>query len=585
MRPRRVRRTVVTGRRSSSTIRFGVFEADLAAGELRRSGTKLKVQDQPFQVLATLLERPGQLITRDELQQRIWPGDTFVDFERGLNKAISRLRDALGDSAERPAFIETLARRGYRFVALVERKITSLAVLPLESLSGDASQDYWADGITDELITSIAKLADIRVISRTSVMRFKSRAMPVATIASELGVDAVVQGSVSVADRRMRIRAQLIDPYSDRHLWADSFDRELRDAVTLQHEIAQRIAGHLLPQLAGERPGRSAGGHQVNTDAYEAYLRGRFLWNKRTQEGIDRSFEYFNRAIALDPEYAPAYAGLADSYVILGIFALRPSHDVCPKARTAAEQSLRLDDSLAQAHSSLAVVKNLYDWDRRGSEEQFKRALELDPSCVVAHQWYAVLLTCLRRHEEALVEVSRARDLDPLSLVVNCMVAVTQMRAQLFDQAVSTCSKAIELDPGNPFGHLTLARCLDARGRVQEALVESENSVKLSGNALQYAAHLGFAYARSGDQVRARVVLEALRARAETQYVSPFHFALIHIALAEFDLAFEFLERSLHERTMRMASGELFDPPFERLRLDLRFRDLVTRLGLPMAAA
>ena len=232
------------GRRSSSTLRFGVFEADLNAGELRRSGTRVELQDQLFQVLAVLLERPGQVITRDELQQRIWAGDTFVDLERGLNKAISRLRDTLGDSAERPTFIETLAKRGYRFIAPVGAKIRSLAVLPLQNLSGDPSEDFWADGITDELITSIAKLASIRVISRTSVMRFKSSAMRLAEIASELGIDAVVQGSLSVSDTRVRIRVQLVDPHTDQHLWLDSFDRELRDAVTLQQEIAHRVAVH-----------------------------------------------------------------------------------------------------------------------------------------------------------------------------------------------------------------------------------------------------------------------------------------------------------------------------------------------------
>jgi TolB-like protein len=509
----------------------------------------------------------------------IWAGDTFVDFERGLNKAISRLRDALGDSAENPTFIETLARRGYRFIAPVGAKIRSLAVLPLENLSRDASQDYWADGITDELITTIARLANIRVIARASIMRFKSSALPLAEIAAELGVDAVVQGSLSVSDRRIRIRVQLIDPHTDQHLWVDSFDRELRDAVTLQQEIAQGISGHLLPHLAEERHTRVE--RQALPEAYESYLRGRFLWNKRTQEGIDKSFEYFNRAIILDPDFARAHAGLADSYVILGIFALLPSHDVCPKARVSAERALRLDDSLAEAHSSLAVVKNLYDWDRSGSECGFRRALELDPSCVVAHQWYAVLLTALRRHEEALAMVLRARELDPLSLLAHCMVAVTQMRAGQFAEAVNTCSKAIELDPDNPFGHLILARCLDARNQVHEALVESESAVKLSGNALPYAAHVGFAYARCGDQLRARSILQALQARTEMEYISPFHFALIHVALDEFDLAFEFLDRSLQERVMRMASGELFDPPFERLRPFGRFRDLINNLGLP----
>jgi TolB-like protein len=492
--------TVEKGRKWSPAVRFGVFEADLQAGELRRSGVKVRLQDQPFQVLSALLEHPGQVVTRDQLQQKIWAADTFVDFDRGLNKAINRLRDALGDSSEKPSFIETLPKRGYRFIARVERNISSVAVLPLENLSGDPNQEYWADGITDELITHVAKIVNLRVISRTSVMRFKRSSKALTEIARELGVDAVVQGSVVVSDRKVRIRAQLIDPSNDRHLWAESYERELGDVVTLQAQVAQAIAGQIRTRLTPEEEARFARGRRVNPEAYDAYLRGRFFWSKRTEAGIEQSFEYFNQAIALDVTCSAAYAGLADSYLMLGIFGVLSPHDFCPKARGAAEKALELDEGLAEAHNSLAAVRHLYDWDWPGAEQEFRRALELDPNCALAHQWYASLLSGLGRHEEALTEVLRARDLDPLSLVINAFVGFIHMRARQYSQAIEASRKAIDLDPTNPFGHWILARSLDAGDQIREALAESEEAVKLSGNRFPYAAHLGYAYARMGDR-------------------------------------------------------------------------------------
>ena len=567
-------------KKSLPAIRFGVFEADIEAGELRRSGVKVRLQEQPFQVLAALLERPGQVITRAELQKKIWIADTFVNFDCGLNKAVNRLRHALGDSADTPKFIETLPRRGYRFAAPVEQGISSLAVLPLDNLSGDPKQEYWADGMTDELITHLAKIRDLRVISRTSAMRFKNTTLPLGEIARQLGVGALIRGSVVVSDRKVRIRAQLINPFTDDHLWVDSYERELGDVMTLQRQIAYAIACQIRSRLTPEEEAGFAGVRSVNAEAYEAYLKGRFFWNKRTKADLERSFAYFRQAIAADAAYAAPYAGLADCYILMNVFGLSSPHVVCPKAREAAEKALELDEGLPEAHNSLAAVRHLYYWDWPGSEQEFRRALELDRNCAVAHHWYAVLLSLLQRHEEAIAQVLAARDLDPLSLVVNAFVGFIYMKAGRHDRAIEACRQAIELDPTNPFGHWLLARGLDAGGKLDEALGQSHEAAKQSGNSLPYVSHLGYAYARVGDRLAACNVLEQLTERSMTEYVSPFDFALIYSALDEKELAIEWLKKAFQERNSRLVA-EFRGPVFGGLQFDTTFQDLTRRFGLP----
>ena len=512
-------------------VSFGPFEADLRSGELLKSGAKVKLQDQPFQVLAALLERAGQVVTREELRQEIWQADTFVDFERGLNKAINRLRESLGDSAEEPKFIETLPRRGYRFIAPVERNIRSLAVLPLQNLSGDPNREHWADGITDEMITHVARIVSLRVISRTSVMRFKNTEKSTAKIARELGVDVVLQGSAVVSDQRVRIRVQLIDPFRDQHLWAEAYDRELGDVITLQAQIAQAIARQIRARLTPEEHARSEPGRPVNPQAYEAYLKGRFFWNNRTAGGLEKALEYFSRAVSIDAGYAPAYSGLADSCVIMGVFGFQSPHDLYPKAKKLAEKALALDETLAEAHKSLAAVRDHYDWNWTSSEQAFTRALELDPNCAIAHQWYAAMLSNVQRYEEAVEQALQARDLDPLSLVIYAFVGFMQMRAGHHDQAIQECNKAVELDPSNPFGRWMLARSFDAADKTVEALQEAERAVMLSGNLSPYAAQLGYALARTGDRAGALRVLGQLSERRDSGYVAPFDVAFIYAGL------------------------------------------------------
>jgi len=570
---------VEKARRASSPIRFGIFEADLASGELRKHGEKIKLQDQPFQVLAALLERPGELVTRDELQQKVWASDTFVDFERGLNKAINRLREALGDSAENPAFIETLPRRGYRFIAQVEASIRSIAVLPLDNLSGDANLEYWADGMSDELINHLAKITGLKVISRTSIMGFKRRREPLPDIARQLSVDALIEGSVMISGQRARIRVQLVHAASDSHLWAESYDCELSDAPRLHVRVAQDIAHHVRSRLIPKGRAPSPGGHLVSATAYEAYLKGRFFWNKRTEADLIKSAEYFKQAVSLESTYSLAYCGLADSYIMMGVFALYPPHDVYPQARIAVERALELDRNLAEPHAALAMIRLQYDWDWTGAEQEFQKAIELNPNYSVVHQWYAYLLAVLGRHEEALAQVQRAREIDPLSLPINAFVGFIHMKSRHCSEAIDACRKAIELDPPNPFGHWMLARAFDACDQFHEALVESENAATVSGGSLPYVAHLGYAHARNGDRAKAEQALSDLMELSGQKYVSPYDFAVIHAAVGNNDEAFKWLEKAYEQRTSRLT--ELADPGFKALRADPRFQPLRRCIGLP----
>jgi TolB-like protein/tetratricopeptide (TPR) repeat protein len=574
------KRRVSEPMKPSLPIRFGIFEADLQAGELLRQGVKVRLQQQPFQVLAALIERPGEVVTRDELQRRIWPSDTFVDFERGLNKAMNRLRDALEDSPENPRFIETLPKRGYRFIGQIERRISSIAVLAFESSSGDRAQEYWADGITGELTTQVSRISDLRVVSRGSVMRFKNTNTPLLKIAQQLGVDAVIEGSVFISEDRVRIHVELVDAFNDRLLWGENYERALDDMPILHVEIATAVAEQIRATLTPAARSALRACRKVKPEAYESYLKGRFFWNKRTEADLEKSLKYFSLGVGLDPSYAPTYAGLADSYVLLGILGLRSTREVSPKAREAADTALTLDETLAEAHYSLGTVKH-FNWDWEGAEKEFRRAIELDPSCTVAHQWYAGLLLTMRRYDDAINEAKQARDLDPLSHPLNAFLGLMYMEARQYDQAIEIARNAIELDAHNPFGRLILARCLSARGDLHEAVMESEAAVTLSAGTLPYLSQLGYAYAKIGKRRKVSEILHQLEELSKTGYVSPYHFALIYTALGRNDAAFEYLEKSLEERTPRLTTELRNDPMFDVLRDDSRFAHLVLRIGYP----
>ncbi len=563
----------------STTLQFGEFQADLHARELRRKGIKVALQDQPFQVLTVLLEQPGQLITRDALQRRIWPDVTFIDSERGLNKAMNRLRTALGDLSAQPRFVETLPKRGYRWIAPVLHDIRSLAVLPLTDFSGDPKWAHWADGITDELINNVAQISGVTVISRTSSLRFKGSAVPLAEIARQLHVDAIVEGSVVVSAQKIGIRVQLVDPFAGRHLWAASYEAQLDEIVGLQRQIAGAIARELSGRLTPAAEVRLAAvPPRIRPEVYEACMKGRLFWNRRTESDLEKGIEQFEQAIALDASYAEAYVGVADSLIMLGILGLRPPRQTFPEARASAEKALNIDSNHAAAQTSLGTILDTYYWDAYSAEQRFKRALELNANSATAHQWYGSHLSAVGRNQEAVALVEKARTLDPLSLVMNAFLGLTYFKARQFARAVEAARVAVELDPNNPFAHYILSRTLCGTGEFEDAVMEAEAACRFSGNRLPFAAHVGYAYGRAGYRAKAQAVLDELEELRATRYVSAYDTAVIYLALEDVSAAAQWLERSLQERAAKLT--EVLDPVFDSVRDHPVLHKIMCELGL-----
>src|SRR3989441_1201438 len=472
-------------------VRFGSFEVNPRTGELRKQGIRIKLHEKPFQVLLALLEHPGEVVTRKELQERLWPQDTFVEFENGLNNTISRLREALGDTAETPRFIETLPRRGYRFLAEVSQSlptsrtavsrswlvvfgivvgaglaigtvlrltashkqvIHSLAVLPFRNLGTGTADDYFAGGMTDAVTTELAKLGVSKVISETSVVQFKDTKTPVRAIAHTLDVDAIVEGAVLREGNQVRITVQLIGADTDRHLWAESYQRKMTDILALQDEVALGVAHAIKLELSPGAAGRPTSPKPVNTDAYEAYLKGSYFAQKRDESYL-RAKEYFQQAIQLDPGYAPAYAGLSDFYALSD--ALPPAESL-PKAREYAQQALRLDPDLPASHASLAYVYFYGDWNWPAADQEFKRAIALAPGLARSHRWYAVYLAAMGRAAEAMTEAQRAADLDPLSVSAHDAAAIAAVCSGQYDRS----NEQGERGDGGSGRRLQSSRCL-----------------------------------------------------------------------------------------------------------------------------
>jgi len=631
-------------------LRFGVFELDLRAGELRKRDLRVRLQEQPFQLLAMLLEHPGEVVTREELQKKLWPADTFVDFDHGLNKAISKIREALSDSAESPRFVETVARRGYRFLAEVKvvdtvpvrspehvtqphptaevrdrsdlagklamlkhllpspawrisasvllllmvslaawklhswnrtsPVIRSLAVLPLESLSSDASQDYFADGMTDELISDLGQISALRVISRTSVMAYKHTRKPLPQIARELNVDGVVEGSVLRSGDQVRITAQLIEAPMDKHVWSQSYQGELRDTLALQNQVAGAIADQIRINLNPREQAALKNVKVVNPQAYESLLKGRYFWNKRTADGLKVALAYFNQAIEEDPKYAQAYSGLADTYALLGDwqYAVMTPKEALPKAKAAAIKALELDSALGEAHNSLAFCLDGFDWDFDSAGKEFRRAIELNPGYATAHHWYAWHLSLLGRYDEAIAEMRKAESLDPLSLIINADLAELLVLAHSYDESIRQSRKTIEMDPNFALAHNQLAQAYLQKHMNDEAVAELQKAVQLSGGSPTVMANLARAYAASGKRSGAIKLLSDLKKRSNSIYSHGSEIAVIYASLGDSDQAMSWLEKSYEER---FNPGVLLRPGFDPLRSDPRFQDLVRRIGLP----
>jgi TolB-like protein/Tfp pilus assembly protein PilF len=565
---------------SHAIVRFGGFELDQHPGELRKDGTRIRLQEQPLQILRILLEQPGKIITREELREKIWASDTFVDFDHGINNAIKRLREALGDTADTPRYIETLPRRGYRFIGSIERetpRFRSLAVLPLENLSHDPEQEYFAEGLTEALITTLAKIGELRVVSRTSSMLYKGVRKPLREIARELEVDSIVEGTVLRAGDRVRITAQLIDPMKETHLWAESYDRHLRDILDLQAEVARAIAHEIQIKLTPQEQAQLAQAHPVDPEAYEAYLKGRYHWIKRSREGHPKACQYFQQAIAKDPAYAAAYAGLADATSIMSLWGLVPPEEGCGKARELALKALELDNSLAEAHASLAWATAHYNYDLATAEKEFERAIELNPRYVTAHHWFGMTLGMMGCYEEAYTELKRALRGDPQWSYVHFGLSFVYWSGRRYDQAIERCHKALELDPNSVQAHVWLGVSSVARLMWEPAVAALQRAVELSQRTPVATACLGEAYAAAGAPEEAQKILHELTGQ---RHVTAYFVSRIYAALGKTNEAFEWLETAYQEHGEWMILLKV-DPRFDSLRDDARFQDLMRRINFP----
>lgn len=457
--------------------------------------------------------------------------------------------------------------------------IRSLAVLPMQNRSGDPEQEYFADGVTEALIADLGQLSELRVISRTSMMRYKGSKKTLPEIARELNVDAVVEGSVQRSGERVQINAQLIHAPTDRHLWAASYERDLRNILPLQAEVASAIAKGVQIKLTASEQARLTKTPQVHPEAHELYLLGRYHWNKRTKDGLLKSIKYLEEAIAKDPTYALAYAALTDSYNLLPDLTDTPTKEAYSKAKTAAQKALEIDDSLAEAHTALANVKEDYEWDWIGAEQEYKRAIELNPGYEVAHAWYSNLLLELGRMPEALVQAKKAQELDPLSVFINANLAGVFYFTEKYEEAIRQCKKTLDIDPMSHRAHRHLGRVYVQQRLYGEAVAEYRKAIELSNGSEQYLAELGHTFGRWGKRREAENILRDLTSLSQRSYVSPYHFAVVYAGLDENGRALESLQKAVEDRSPGVVLLKV-SPLFEHLRPDSRFQELLRRIGL-----
>lgn len=648
-------------------VRFAAFEVDFRSCELFKHGIRIKVQDQPFQILTILLERPGELISREELRKRLWSGDTFVDFDAGLNAAIRRLRDALNDSADAPRYIETLPRHGYRFIAPIEivpgskpeliaatpanaqspngndlttpvllgelihapnaavaqparlrltwvsalaiaaglvllmalaaspwrsrlfsthaaTGIHSLAVLPLQNLSGDPNQEYFADGMTDALITDLAQTKSLRVISRTSAMRYKGTQKKLSEIAKELNVDAVVEGAVIRSGDRVRIDAQLIRADSDLHLWAKSYDRKISDVLALQADVAQAITTEIAIKLSPEDQSRLAAKKQVvDPKVYEAYLKGRYFSNRFSEDGLQKAVAYFQEALRLDSNYAPAYAGLADAYSYIGFRGADIGHPELLALETA-KKAISLDDSLAEAHASLGLVLHRHMQDWTGAEKEYRRAIQLNPNYALAHQFYGAFRRGIGQPDLACPEFQLAHELDPMNPVTAPGWTRCLYESNHFDEAVRMMKDILEINPNDPGSLWALGEIYERKGMFPEAIAQYQKGAEVTGRNFIMVSLLSSAYADWGKKAEAEKLHEELIRGGEDKWIS----AIFHIRMGQNELAI----RELAEDDSNCGPGTcgpaaslyVSEWRFDPVRSDPRFRALLKKFNYPESA-
>jgi TolB-like protein len=576
----------------STPIRFEEFELDVSGYELRRAGDAVKLERIPMELLMFLAANPGRLVLRSELVDRIWGKNHFLQDESAINTAVRKLRAALSDDAEKPRFIETVTGKGYRFTAAIRealsqpeaasvaRRRTILAVLPLENLSEPPRESYLNDGFTEELTTCLGALAPDRlgVIGRTSAMECQRRGLTVREIGRELGADLVLEGSVRRQQQRVRISVRLLQVSDQAQTWAKSYDQDLGDLLAWQCDVAREIVREVTSAASLASVPAPARKRRVQPQAYECYLKGRHVWNKKTPRAYAEAVSLFQQAIDLDPAYALPYVGLADTWIMMGIHGLAPSCETYPRARAAAGKALELDATLAEAHTALAEVSKGYGWNWLEAEAGYREALRLNSNYAVAHQWYANLLSILNRHSEAIAEAEVARRIDPLAPPVAGFVGFTYFRARRYEEAAREAEKAVEMDPRLPIVNWFLGQIYAQRRQFDRALQVLSIAAAESHGAAIYVAMLGHVYGRAGDRAAALDALKQIDSLSRDKYVSPLDFSIVHVGLGDVDSALAWLERAIDERVMRVT--ELPTATFDELRAEPRFQALAARAGL-----
>ena len=554
--------------------RFGQFEVDLEGRRLLKRGMPLPLREQSFQVLAALMERPGEIVTREELRRRLWPADTFVDFEVALNSAVSRLRDALGDSADIPSFIETIPKRGYRFVVPIARR-PAVAVMPFVSQTADAKDEYFSDGLTDELIRVLSRGDGLRVTASSVVFRFKGQRCDARQVGRELGLEAVLEGSIGRAGDRIRITVNLVSVKDGFNLWAHRFDGKLGDLFAVQDEVCAAVAAALNVRLGapiGERRPR-------NADAYVQYLKGAYLLKKRTPSDVRRASEYFREAIRVEPHYAEPYYGAAMYYNVSAAYGALSPRSALPEAEDLLSKGLALDKSSVRLHSTLAMLR-VFQWRWAEAEQSCQQAMSLEPTDAFAHITHPVLFSFLGRHEEALLHARKAVELDPLDLMANFRLLQANYYARRYEDAVRYGRLAIELSPDSPYTCFYLAFSLASMGLKDEAWAVATTGRKLNDGLPLGEGYFGFVASMSGHATEARAVLGELRARRERGYSAALPIALTYLGLGESAPAFQWLETALSEGDPFLGALMVF-PGYDTVRDQPQFKRLAEQLKLP----
>lgn len=581
-----------------AVVRFGLFEFHFNSDELFKQGRRVRLSGQPVRILALLLQRPGEVVTREELRQTLWPADTHVNFDQSLNAAVKRLRYALGDSPERPVFIETMARRGYRFVAPLNapgrpdrpserpvHAVSSIAVLPFENATLDSDADYLIDGLTEALINALSRLPALRVLARNTVFRYRGKPVDCRALGRKLSVGAVLHGRVTQRGDQLMIGTELVEVQSGWLIWGEQFSHKLSDVLLIEAELSAKISEKLRSELAGRTNAAAPARRQTqNTEAYQDYLKGRYHWNRMSPEGLQRSIEYFQHALQKDPAFALAHAGLADSYYLLSFFDLLAPAEAMPKARESALRALETDAGLAEAHAALASVLKLYDHDWLGAERRYRQALQLNPNYVHAYRGYASLLAATGRFAESMVQIRHAHDVDPLSVVVSMETAWIYFVARDYDHAVEQASRVTQLEPEFASAQYILGLAREQEGRFGEARAALERSHAGSRGHAAGPASLGHLFGVTGQREEALGMLDQLNALASRSYVAGFWHSIVYAGLGDADAAIGHLERSFAQNDVWLVWLNT-EPRLDNLRADPRFQQLLRRVGFGARAA